>query len=284
MVRIPKFKEDLTSEWFEELKNSDIEESDWLDYKLEETNKIGHCIASFLNKESGGLILFGMEKEKRIKQFKFSNILDQQKIINDSLSKYLKDITDPAFNEVKFEPINCEHHKVIAIFISSGKKFPYFYNGKIYVRMGTDSQPVTDKRMIMSLLSHEMNLSKALRIMKNELKLIKEDTKLIANCLPILKSNKETYGIWGKINDIPKKLDDSKIREIFLIIEPYLIEKNLSESYNSILQKINYINMKHDLLISAFMTKPTIEFKEFCNFGTLPQDLLQLIDGLEKNV
>jgi hypothetical protein len=80
---------------------------------------------------------------------------------------------------------------------------------------------------------------------------------------------------------LPKKIEDSRIREIFIVLEPFLIQKNLLNSYHDILRKISFINMKMDLLILNFGKGG---YRSYCNFGTLPQDLLNLIDGFEKNV
>lgn len=275
MALIPKSINELNEEWLSKLEKSDIGEIDWIDFKRRDTPNIGHCITSFLNKETGGIILIGIEKIKD--KFEFESKVDFQKIIDEKISKYIGMITDPPKDLINIEVKKYKEKKILVIFVKSGSKFPYFYNGTIYLRHGSDTIPITDKRQIMSLLSHEMNLNKALRILKNEIKLIKKDTEIIMKAIPELSKGHSASNVLALF---PKEIDDSRIREIFMVLEPYLLEKNILDSYHEILEKIGYINLRLELLKKG----GHVQYQCESRFGTLPKDLVSLLDGFEKNI
>lgn len=279
---MPKEIKDLTDNWFNELKEADIGETDWLDFKRGDTEKICSCVTSFLNKETGGIILCGLEKQE--KNFIFEDIPNHQKLLDDKISKRWKDITDPPINEIICDVVDYQNKKIIAIIVKPGDKFPYFFKGVIYLRHGSNSFPITDKRAIMNLIGQEITLNKALRILKNELKLIKEDTMLIRNSIENILRTGSFNGIFGVLSQLPKTIDDSRLRSIFLNLEQFLVQKNILDKYYEILKKISYINMYHHLLTSSLVQESYGNGKRFCNFGTLPNDLLSLISDFEKSI
>lgn len=272
VINIPRKKEDLSDEWFEELKKSEIGEINWIDFKTGDTEKVGSCITSFLNTEIGGVILYGMKK--RGKDFEFSNIREPQKIIDEKLSKYLQHITDPPVNEVKMDAVKYNENNVIVIFIKPGEKFPYFFKGRVYLRMGSDSYPITDKRQIMALISYRMTTEKALKKFLTELNVIESDIKAIKNNIKAISGGRITEFVFSHF---PLKIEETQIRELLFTLEPFLHESGYVDHYYNMLRKISMINQKIDVLTK----NPSMAYHCEYGFGTLIPDTLEILKSMK---
>lgn len=260
----PKSKEDLTKEWFEELEKSPLSEITWLELKESGYSEIGNKIVGFLNSTSGGLILIGIGQEKDGKAV-IKSVRNIQKEM-DRLSDFLFNITDSCNDDVKIEPITYKEKNILSLFISSGSKFPYFYKGLIYLRTGSNTYPVTDKRQIINLLSSKIDRKKALRIFKSLLDKILTLVKNLENSIRHLESEKPSYT--KAFANLPVKISIDSLRLHYPNVEGWLTENNLMAIYYEILRRIVHVNSRLEVLYTHFDS-----YVSYLDFGTMTTEL-----------
>lgn len=263
-------KEDITKEWLNELKASEIKEIKWLELKSGDTKRIGESITAFLNQQTGGLILYGI-KEKDCSVVDFD--------LNESLTKISQHqtlITDPCQNEVHAEDIEIESKKIIAIFVKEGKHFPYMYNGIIYIRGQNGNAPIRDKRMIKHLLSSGINISKILEKFKKNLAELEQQLK---TNLIIVEGLKQANRIPSY--NIPFKFDEQTLEYYLIQLSDYLTEKGHIDSFREFVKKIKQINVLIELIYPRLEDWTALS-NHLPRFGNLFEQALEKVIGLRK--